>query len=126
FVVSLGPVREAPSRQLPRRVRPACAFTFGMDPELFAGARIERKDGAAGAAGRIEDTVDDERRRFEKELGTRTEVVGPEAPGDFQGLEIRRVDLIERRVPGAAEIAAVGRPLSMRRARLRGDAGSRE
>src|SRR4029077_10304151 len=50
------------------------------------------------------------------ELLSRTEGVGLEPPGDFELVEIRGVDLVERRIAGAMQIAAVGLPLTVWRA----------
>ena len=63
--------------------------------------------------------LDHQRRRLEVELRPRAERVGLEPPGDFELVEVVRVDLIERRVARVAEIAAVGPPLAVRRAVLR-------
>ena len=49
--------------------------------------------------GRVQHALDHERRPFELVLGERAEVVGLEAPGDFQLAEVGGVDLIQRRVP---------------------------
>ena len=50
--------------------------------------------------------------------GRGPEVVGLEAPGDFELAEIAGVDLIERRVLAAAQIGGVRGPLAVLRARL--------
>src|SRR5207249_3758798 len=57
-----------------------------------------------------------ERRAFELELWTRAEVVGLETPGDFELIEVAAVDLIERGVPGAANVGGVVRPFAVLRA----------
>src|SRR6185503_9663440 len=88
--------------------------------ELACG-RVERDDGAAGARRRVDDPARHQRSGFEVELGPRTEVLGLEPPRDLELVEIVRVDLVERGVPGVGEIAAVGRPLPVFRAGLAGD-----
>src|SRR5438094_182056 len=69
-------------------------------------------DGAARAGGRVENAVDHQRRPLQIELGTRSEEVRLEAPGDLEGLEVVLVNLIERRVTRARQIAAVGPPFA--------------
>jgi hypothetical protein len=54
-------------------------------------------------------------------LGARTEGVGFEAPGDFELVEVGRVDLIEGRVTIGGEIASVVSPFSVGCAGLGGD-----
>src|SRR5262245_16633015 len=59
-----------------------------------------------------------QRRRFEIELRPRTEVLGLESPRDLELVEIAGIDLVERRVAGVGEIAAIRCPLAVLRARL--------
>ena len=99
--LAVGPVRHAAARELPRRDRRALAFAQAVRPDHLAGLAVERDDRSARAAGRIEHALDRERRPFELVFGPRTEVVGLEAPRDLELVEVRRVDLIERRIPGA-------------------------
>ena len=107
-----GQYDEAAARQLPRRRLAALAFVLAVHPQHLAGAGVERDDRAARAGGRVDDAVDHQRRRLEVELGTRAERVGLEPPRDFELVEVVFVDLIERRIAGAGEIAAVGGPLA--------------
>ena len=86
-----------------------------VHPLLLAGARVERDHRAARAGRGVERALDHERRALELGLGTRTEVVGLEPPGDFELAEIGGVDLIEGRVLAAAQIGGVHRPLAVLR-----------
>jgi len=67
-------------------------------------------------ASRREPALHHQRRAFEFELGARAEIIGLEFPCNFQLVEVARVDLIERRIPRAAEIPAVGAPFAVLRA----------
>ena len=106
-----GPVGEAAARELPRRRLAALAFVLAVHPHHLAGDGVERDDGAARAGGGVDDAVDHQRRRLEVELGARAERVGLEAPRDLELVEVVFGDLVERRVPCAGQVAAVGRPL---------------
>ena len=108
LVVAALPEREAAARELARRFLAARAFVQAVDPELLAGRGVERRDGAARAARRVQHAVDDERRALETRLRRRAQVRDAEAPRDLERAEVARVDLIERRVTRVAEIAAVG------------------
>ena len=121
LLFAVGPVREAAAGQLPRSRGAARAFALAVHPELFAGFRVERDDGPAAARGGIQHAVRHHRRRLEHELGTRTEVIGLEAPRDGELAEVGGVDLIERRVPGVSGISAVGAPLAVQRTCLSAD-----
>ena len=98
LLLAVGPVGEAAARELPRRRGAARAFALAVHPQLFAGFRIDRDDGAPGAGGRIQHAVGHQRRRFEHELRPRSQMLGLEAPGDGELAEVGGVDLIERRV----------------------------
>ena len=126
FLFAVGPVREAAPRQLARRCGAARAFALAVHPQLFAGFGIERDDRAAAARGRIQHAVGHHRRRLEHELGPRPEMIGLEAPRDGELAEIRRVDLIERRIARVPRVAAVGAPFTVERAGLaaKADAGT--
>ena len=125
LLLAVGPVRQAAPRELPRRRFAAFALVEAVDPELFTGCGVERNDGTTAARRRIEDPVGDERRRLELKLGPRSQIVGLEPPRDFERAEVLRVDLIERRVTRVSEIAAVGPPLAVGGAALRGRAWPR-
>ena len=94
---------------------PRGAFGIAVHPQQLAGRGVERHHRAARAAGRVEHAADHQRRAFELVFRARAEAVGLEAPGDFELVEVARVDLIERRVPGAAQIGRVVRPLAVLR-----------
>jgi hypothetical protein len=89
-------------------------------PDQLAGAAVERDHRAARAGGGVEHAADGERRPFQLELRARAEIIGLEAPRDLELVEVRRVDLIERRVFRAVYIRRVVRPVAVLRAR---DAG---
>src|SRR5436189_198694 len=78
------------------------------------GALLQIDDAAARAGGRVDDSVDFERRAFELELRTRTEAVGLEAPRDFERVEIRRVDLRKPRVVLMLQVSRVRAPFDVR------------
>ena len=90
-----------------------------MDPQQLARCCIERHHGAASPSRRVQDPVRFKRSRFEHVFGTRAQVVRLEGPGDFQAIEIRSVDLINRGITRMSEIPTVGSPLAVSRARLR-------
>ena len=84
LLFAVGPIRQPAARELPRRGRPRCAFMLAMHPQQLAGAGVEGDDGAARPAGGIEPAAHHQRRRFEVELGPRTEIVGLEPPRHFE------------------------------------------
>ena len=104
---------DAAARQLPRRDRRARPFAQAVRPDQLAGPAVERDDRSARAAGRVEHALDHQRRAFELVLGARAEVVGLEPPGDLELVEVRGVDLVERRVAPAPEVGGVVRPLAV-------------
>ena len=57
-----------------------------------------RRRRPARSRGRVQNSLDHQRRRLQIGFRTRTEVVGLEPPGDLQLIEIAPVDLIERRI----------------------------
>src|SRR6185503_707098 len=117
--LAVGPVRDAAARELPRRDRRARALFKAVCPVQLAGLRVQRDDGAARAAGRVNRALDHQRRAFELVFRARTEIVGLEPPRHFEAIEVRCVDLVERRVLAAAEIRGVKGPLAILRARER-------
>ena len=50
LLLAVGPVRDAATRQLARRRRSTRTLSFAVDPQQFAGRRIERDDGTARPA----------------------------------------------------------------------------
>jgi hypothetical protein len=89
-----------------------------VHPQQLAGGCVERHDGAARARGRVQPSLDHERRRLKVEFRSRTEAVRLEPPGDFEVVEVVAAYLIERGVACVAEIPAVGPPLAVLRAAL--------
>src|SRR5207237_9704575 len=100
-----------------RRHRVALAFAQAVRPDYLAGLAVEGDHRAARAAGGVEDAFDRQRRPFELELGTRSEIVGLEPPRDLELIEVAGVDLIERRVAGAVDVGRVVRPVAVLRRR---------
>ncbi len=86
---------------------------LAVNPEQFACGRVKRHDRTAVAAGGIDHAVDHQRRALQLELRPAAEIIGLEAPGDFQFAEIRRIDLVERPVMRASQIRAIGRPFGV-------------
>ena len=99
--------------ELARGGHGSLASLLAVHPELFTGGGIECDDGSAGTGGGVDNAVDHERGRFELKLGARAERVGFESPGDFEFVEVGRVDLIERGVAGGGEVASVTAPFSI-------------
>src|SRR5438094_789647 len=82
-------------------------FTFSLSvrpPGRNAGATITCRE--------VQNTIHEERRRFAPEF-TSAEIVGLPGPCDFQVLHIVAVDLIQRRIAGAAQFTTIGAPLSI-------------
>ena len=111
--LAVGPVGDAAAGELPRRDRRAVALTVAVRPDQLARFAVERDDRPPRSRRRVEHASDRERRPFELELGTRAEVVGLEPPGDLQLVEVRRVDLIERRVLRPVHVGGVMRPVAV-------------
>ena len=111
LVVAVGPVRQPASGQLPRCGCPSRPFTLAVRPEQLSSHRVQRDDRAACAACGIKDAVDHQRRGFELSLRAGAQVIGLEAPGDFEPAEVLTVDLVEWRVTRVTKIAAVSAPL---------------
>ena len=114
------PVGQASARQPARRLLPALSLVEPMHPEQLARHGVECRHRAPPARRRVHHAVHHERRALEVELGPRTETVGLEGPGQFEIVEVLRRDLIERRVAGTGQVAAVGRPLLVWQRLLRG------
>ena len=91
----------------------ALAFTFPVDPQQLARDRIQRDRRAARPRGGVDDAVHHERRAFQLVFGPVADAVGLESPRDFEFAEVRRVDLIERRIARALQIRVVMRPFAV-------------
>src|SRR6185295_1915174 len=94
---AIRPVGEAAAGQLPRRDAGAFPLAQAVRPQQLAGLAVERDDRSSRAAGRVEDAVDRQRRALQLVFGPRTEDIGLEPPRHLEILEVRRVDLGERR-----------------------------
>ncbi len=116
--LAVGPVGDAAARHAADGVHPPLAFVEAVDPQQLAGGRVERHHVAAAAGGGVEHAVDHQGRGLVVEVGERPEVGGAEAPLDLEVVEVVGGDLVERGVPGAAQVAAVGPPLAAGRAVL--------
>jgi hypothetical protein len=115
---TVGPVRHAAARQLARRDRRTLSLAQTVSPVELSSRGVERHDRSALAAGRIKVAADHDRRAFELVFGAWPEIVGFEAPRHAQRVEVRRVDLIERRIARAVIVCRVVRPVAAGRARL--------
>ena len=119
----IAPIGKPAARQLARRDAGAFSFAQAVRPQQLARLAVERDHRAARAAGGVEHAVDRERRAFQLVLGARPEDVGLETPRDLERIEVGGVDLIERRVFGAADVRGVMRPVARGRGgRARGAA----
>src|SRR5262249_1408411 len=117
---AVGPIGDAPARELSRRDRRAIPFPVAVRPDELTGFAVERDHRPSRAGSGVEHAMDGERRPFELELGARAEIVGLEAPRHLELVEVARVDLIERRVLRPAEVGGVGDPIPVFRARHAG------
>src|SRR5258705_12362408 len=92
------------------------SFAVAMRPDQLAGAAVQRDDRTPCTRGGIEHAFDGERCSLELVLGARAEVVGLEAPRDFELAEVARVDLIERRESRATHVGREVGPVAVLRA----------
>ena len=113
IALAVGPIRDPATRELPRRNRGAPALTEAVGPDHFARPAVERDDRSAGAAGGVQHALDRQRRALQLVFGPGAQVVGLEPPGDLELVEIRAVDLVERRIPGALHVRGVVRPVAV-------------
>src|SRR5205823_528208 len=68
---AVGPVGEAPARELTRGGQRPQAFIESIDPFELAGTRVERDDRAPRARRRVHHAADHDWRPFELVLGSR-------------------------------------------------------
>src|ERR1700722_1955995 len=123
LLLAVGPIGEASTGKLARSRGAALSFMLAVNPQQFAGRGIERNRGAAGSGRGVDDAVHHQRRPFQLELLAVADAIRLEGPRDFELVEIRRVDLIERTVSGAREVRRIARPFAILiNARLRGGA----
>ena len=102
LLAAIGPIRQAASRQPARSIVAAFAFIFRMHPLDFAGDCVERHHIAARPDDGIDHALGHQRRRFQVVLRPRSEVRSAETPGHLQRVEIRGVDLVQRRISRVA------------------------
>ena len=119
-LLAVGPIGDAAARHPTERVGTPFAFVQAVHPEKLARRRVDRDCVPPAARCCVQDAVNHQRGRLVVEVRRGAEVLRPEAPRHLQIVEVRSVDLIERRIARAAEVAAVGAPLALRRAVLRG------
>ena len=116
LLLAVGPVREAAARQLARGRDGALALVQAVHPQHLARERVERDGRATRARRRVDLSAHHERGRLEVGLDPGAEVIRAEPPGHLELAEVAGVDLVERRVPRAGQVAAVGPPLPVRTA----------
>ena len=116
--LSVGPVGHAPVN-LARGLFESLPFIRTVDPERFASARVGRDNETPLVHGEIQDTIDHQWRGLAAGLRVGQQAVGFPYPCDFQVIDVVRPDLVERRVAGAALIAAVCGPFAIGGALLR-------
>ena len=93
---------------------------LAVDPQQFAGGGIHCDDRTPRPGRRVENAVHHQRRPFEFVFRAVAEIVGLDAPRDFEVVEVGGVDLVERPVARAREIGGVRRPLRVFGVVLRG------
>src|SRR5207253_2419459 len=113
FLTAIAPVRESAAGELSRSSRTAGAFALAVCPHQLTCGCIECDNGTPRSRSRVHNAVDHQRRSFELILRPRAEIVGFKGPGDSKFVEIRSVDLVQRRVMRVSKISAVCLPLSI-------------
>ena len=120
--LAVGPVGE-PARQEAVHCRAAVQVEAGVvAPDCLSGRRLDRRD-LPQVGGGVEHAVDHQGRHLvgvgaeplpvadDRVLGAQLVVDRRPGPGDFELVDVVRVDLVEGRVLGVAGIAAVEAPL---------------
>src|ERR1700683_3447064 len=92
--LAVGPIRKPPPRELPRCDGRALAFAQTVDPHQLSGLRVQGNYRSARARGGEEDALHHDGRAFQLVFRPRSQVVGLEAPGYFELVEVGRTDLI--------------------------------
>ena len=117
---AVAPVGKAAARVPARRGLTPRALVLAVHPDHLTRSGVEGDHGAARARGRVGNAPHHQRRRLKRVLRPGTQKVRFQPPGDLELLEVRGVDLVERRVAGGRKIGAVASPLvfSWRGARL--------
>ena len=117
LIPAVGPVRHTAPRQLAGRIGGARALGLRVHPLQLTRRRVERDDRPPCAGRRVQHAADHQRCAFELVLGTWSEAVGLEAPGDLERREVAGVDLVERRIMLVPQVAGIRPPLAARRRR---------
>ena len=128
FLLAVGPVLEAAGVVVVLGWLAALVALRIVDPQLLAGAGVERRD-LAQLGRDVEPAIDDERGGPEHlpvvgRVLLDAGVGGRPPPRRFEPAEVRGVDLVERRVAGEAVVAAVVTPLAAAGALLGVDASA--
>ena len=106
LVASVGPVHHAAidvrlARPLGERIE---------SPEQRAALGTQRDDGER-RCGRVENPVDDNRRRLDLGMDSGRDVAGVVRPRDTQPADVAAVDLIEQRVARVSRLASRDAPV---------------
>ena len=91
---------------------PNC-FGLSEGPKRFSGGRVHCYNLSPWRCDRVQNTVDINRRGSGEIIQIWAEIVATPDPGLLELLEIRSVNLFERRKPGVAHIAADVAPLAI-------------
>jgi hypothetical protein len=120
----VGPVRHpvagSASRAAPR------AFILAMHRQKLAASRVQRHYIPSRTRGDVQPAVGENWCGLKSRIRPVTERIGLKAPGRFEFVEVSCVDLRERRVTRARQIACIVMPLSVwcdRPGRRRGHGG---
>ena len=112
------PIGDPPTRHTPDGAFRPLSLVDPVHPQDLARVRVERDDVPPASSGRVEHPVDHEGRGLVVVVRIRPEIARIEAPRHLEIREVGSVDLIERSVPRAPQIARIGRPLAAHRAGL--------
>ena len=110
--LSVGPIRQSATRQWSRRGGPAFPFVLAVQPQQFAGGRVERDNSTPRAGGGVQHAAHHERCPFQLEFGTRSQLIGLESPCNFEGAEIGSRNLVEWCVARPARVTRVAGPFA--------------
>ena len=115
----VGPVGDPTTRHTPNGIRPPLAFIQPVQPEHLACRGIERHDVPATPGRGVEHAFDHQRGGLIVEVWEWPEVAGLEPPHLLEIVEIVPGDLVQRRVPCAAQVATIRPPFPVCRPGLR-------
>ena len=113
-LLAVAPVRQPATGLLAWCDFAAFALVLAVQPQEFAGRRIQRHDRAARSRRGIDDAVGHQGCGLEIELGLRAEGRRIEAPCNFKVIEIFGIDLAVGCVSSIGEVASVGQPFATR------------